>query len=549
MTRLPSLLCLALGLCCGATPAQESQPLVWKSQVLDVAIPLRDGRSLAADIHLPEAPGRYPAILVQTPYDKRRFAAAFPAADADQLFDREHYAWVVVDWRGFHASKEAMHGGFRNANRGQDGYDCVEWVAAQSFCDGKVGTYGGSALGHQQFATAAERPPHLVCCVPMIAPLGQAYERYYPGGVLLEGHVQTLDRLGFGLGKSVRQAPLASAVAWGLVRQANRKPADFDLPLLLITGWWDHYPQAILETFAALREHGGPRAREHTRLVIGPWDHMHLGVAEQGDLRFAGAAGAPVELARRFLARWLRGSDAAGWDREPPLRYWQAGEEGWRRADTWPPPCAAQTWYLHSDGVLDQTMPGARDAAHLLERAYRYDPREPVRTLGGANLPPLPGGPRRLDALAQRADVLAYTSGPLPAPLRLAGQARVALTFRVDRVDCDVVVLLAQVEEDGTAILLADGIRRAKLRDSTKMPSLLKPGQDYDLEVELPPLACTFAAGQRLRIYLASGNWPRYERNPHTGDDHWVAEKSLPLAITFRHDRDRPMRLVLPVLR
>lgn len=145
----------------------------------DVRIPMRDGAVLAANVARPRAPGRYPAIVVQTPYDKNRLGrevgdlpgageAGRGSLKAWARMDREHYAYVIVDWRGFFGSR-AAGAGRRPGQRGEDGFDVVEWVAAQPWCDGRVGTWGGSALGKAQLDTAAEQPPNLVCAVPLIA--------------------------------------------------------------------------------------------------------------------------------------------------------------------------------------------------------------------------------------------------------------------------------------------------------------------------------------------------------------------------------------------
>ncbi|MBM4094470.1 MAG: CocE/NonD family hydrolase, partial [Planctomycetes bacterium] len=312
----------------------------WQSNIQDISIPLRDGKSLNADVYLPATEGNYPAVLIQTPYNKAflrgilgegkgRGGEVGRGAESDLavLRDREHYAYVVVDWRGFFASKEAADGARKPIRRGLDGYDCVEWIARQPWSNGKVGTWGGSALGRIQFETAAEKPPHLVCAVPLIAPLGQRYEDYYDGGILREAHVNTLDRLGFGVSAIVKQVPNPDALAWTLAKRATYKPESIEVPCLVITGWWDHHPASILSSWEDIRAKGGPQARQ-SKLLVGPWDHVSIGVAKQGDLSFPKAAKASGEAARAFLDYWLRGSDN-GWYKAPDSRLWQIGEEQW----------------------------------------------------------------------------------------------------------------------------------------------------------------------------------------------------------------------------
>jgi len=178
MRRISAVVVLALALLAAPLHAQDEP---WTAEQTAVAIPMRDKASLAADVFLPPTPGKYPAVVVQTPYDRTLLRAALRGVGDKGFWDREHYAYVVVDWRGFFGSKNAGRPGA--ARRGLDGFDVVEWTAAQSWCDGKVGTWGPSALGRIQLDTAQEAPPHLVCCVPLVAPIGQRYEDYYEGGV------------------------------------------------------------------------------------------------------------------------------------------------------------------------------------------------------------------------------------------------------------------------------------------------------------------------------------------------------------------------------
>ena len=528
MTALACALLLALA-------PQDSQPS-WLPEQKDVAIPLRDKKSLAADVYLPPKEGRYPAIVIQTPYGKQRIGAVLPEnGDAAQApLDRASYAVVVVDWRGFHGSKDARKPGPRTL--GEDGHDVVEWVAAQPWCDGKVGTWGGSALGQAQFATAIEQPEHLVCCVPMITPLGQDHDRYYTGGVLREAHVRTLDALGFGLGQLVRASPLSGAPAWKLAKAASFRPERVQVPMLLITGWWDLEPGAVVETFEALRERAAAGAREHMRLLVGPWDHMTVDRRKVGDLEFPAAQGAAAAATRKFFDFWLRGEKTNGWEQQPAFRWYRPGDHSWVSAERWPgPDVEPQDWHLCGDGGIAREAGGG-------ERVLRHDPQNPVPTLGGQNLPPLPRGPTAQNALDARGDVLVYTSKPLERPLRIADAMHANVTLTCDRPDCDVAVRVCDLQPDGKAILLADGIQRAKLRVSTSKPSPLKPGEEATLVVELPPIPATLHAGHRLRVYLSASNAPRFEVNACTGDDHFDAKRAKPAVITVKR-----ASLVIPV--
>ena len=329
----------------------------------EVEIPMRDGAVLAADLYLPSRAGRHPTVLIQTPYNKRFFggplsgvvreggaAGRGSAADALALLDREHYAYVVVDWRGFFrpraAQAEARRGSWR---RGLDGFDCVEWIARQEWSDGKVGTWGGSALGKQQLDTAAEKPPHLVCCVPLIASMGQDYESYYEGGVAVEAHVEELGGLGFGVSGRVGRAARPDQPVWRFVRERTYRPEAVGVPSLFITGWWDNYPDQVIATFEDVAQRGGPGAAQ-SKLLVGPWDHVSVGLAKQGDLSFPGAAGESGRAAKAFLDFWLRGEKDNGWKETPRVRYWRIGGEGWHAVDSWST-APRETTRLHVAGA------------------------------------------------------------------------------------------------------------------------------------------------------------------------------------------------------
>jgi predicted acyl esterase len=514
MRRIFACVVLALALLAAPLRAEDAP---WTAEQTAVAIPTRDKASLAADVFLPATPGKYPAVVVQTPYDRTLMRLALRGVGERGVgergpWDREHYAYVVVDWRGFFGSKNAGRVGA--TRRGLDGFDVVEWTAAQSWCDGKVGTWGPSALGRIQLDTAQEAPPHLVCCVPLVAPIGQRYEDYYEGGVFKEAHAEKLDALGFNVSRLVAAAPLPDAPAWKLAA-ATEHVERMNVPMFFITGWYDHATARELESFRTLLEKGGPRAREGSKLLVGPWTHTGIDQAKQGDLSFDGAAGEAARETRLFFDFHLRGQTESNWTTRPRVRTWRINEDGWTGADAWPPNGAARaTLTLHADGLIDAAAPTADEPT----RKYVDDPASPVETIGGANLPAkyVTVGPRDQAPLLSRDDVLVYTTAALGEPLRLDGVASVRVALRADRPSVDVAVRLCEVLADGRTILVADSIQRVTpMADGTAA-----------VDVEMPPLAVTIPKDGRLRLIVAGSNWPRYERNPHTGAPHYDPAKS-----------------------
>ncbi len=548
--RILSTLVVALALSAHSIHAQDPPAEPWSATLANVQIPMRDGKSLAANIHLPTTPGKYPCVLVQTPYDKDRMGretgdapvgeAARGSEHAWRRFDKDHYAYAFVDWRGFFASKAAMEGVDRRSwKRGQDGYDAVEWIAKQPWCDGKVGTWGGSALGKQQFDTATEQPPHLVCAAPLIAFQGTRYSTYYEGGVQIESMVKGHDRLGFGVGEFVNGNRLPSRL-WDFARTRSYHPEKVAVPCLMVSGWWDNFPRDVLEQFADLMAKGQGAAKE-SKLVMGPWSHTAIDLAHQGDLDYADAADYSTAITLEFFDHYLRGTRDPGWTMRPRVHAYQCGE-GWVTAESWGALAGKpRTMHLHADGRI-AVEPPAAGAEAPATRSVTYDPRDPSPTIGGQNLPPLSHGPRDVAALEARKDVLVYTTGPLAQPLRMRGVLELVVGLACDRVDCDLHVRVSDDDGTGKSYLVGETTQRAKLRDGRTV-QLLEPGKVYELVLRLPPHAYTWRAGHALKLILTGCSSPRYERNPHTGTDAWDAASALTATITLHHGG---ARLVVP---
>jgi len=521
----------------------------WTPDQTAVAIPMRDGASLAADVYLPDAPGKYPTILIQTPYNRTWVRSWFRPVGGLGIVDRTRYAYVIVDWRGFYGSKAAAQG-VRLPNYGRDGYDAVEWIAAQEWSDGKIGTWGPSALGKVQFMTAKERPPHLVCCVPVVAAEGNAYEDLLENGTFREAHTKSLVRLGY-TGFSLLDRVQDSTQVWRLLRRSGDRVESVDVPMLVITGWYDHGTERQIATFRALLANAGPVTRASTKLLVGPWEHVGVGKAEQGALRYDEAASESERRALEFFDYWLRDDRGNGWDAAPLYTWWQMNESGWKTVrEAVGPATTERTLYLHGDGRLADDPPVANDAS----RTYTSDPKSPVPTIGGANLGRLGGegvltGPQDQAPLEQRDDVLVHATEPLAEPLRVFGNVRLTFSFSLDRPDTSFAVRLCDVWPDGRSMLICDGITRAKYREGPDHAATVTPGQIYTVTLALPPTAITLADGHRLRVSIAGSNYPRFELNPHTGADRFNAEGAVPVQCTIYHDAARAAKVTVPVLR
>jgi putative CocE/NonD family hydrolase len=265
---------------------------------------------------------------------------------------------------------------------------------------------------------------------------------------------------------------------------------------------------------------------------------------------FGGEDGADVAgLQLDFLARML-GRDGGG-DDGPPVRIFVMGANRWRDEDDWPLARAQETaWYLRSDGKLARDGPGAEAPDEFV-----YDPNDPAPTIGGPTSLPSKmmkpnSGPLDQSRLADRTDVLVYTSDVLDRPLEVTGSIVLALHAATDAEDTDFVAKLADVHPDGRAIILVEGVVRARFREGFDTELLVEPGRPEELTISVGATSNVFRAGHRIQLLVTSSSFPRFDRNPNTGHPLGVdGPADLRVARqTIFHDAGRPSRLLLPVI-
>ena len=535
--------CLAVILSLSSLTLAASDPsLIWTA----ISIPARDGKTLAADLYSADAtPQRKPVILIQTPYNKNYYRTDDASGLGGKKFPTDaHYNYVVVDWRGFYGSKGADVPGY---DRGLDGCDCVEWIAAQPWCDGKVGTWGSSALGVIQYQTARRHPPHLACITPQVKDFQTLYENYYYGGDYRKEHVESVERLGFLSTAAVLAHPALDAT-WRAAAANTAMAPDIEVPALVVGGWYDHFPTDVLRSFEDLRTASAPAAREKHRLIVGPWLHTGVGESQQGVLEYPNATDLySTEI--RFWDYCLRGV-SNGWDQEPVVSYYQMGENAWRTAPAWTGiPRMEKSLYLQPAGGLSEALP----PEGALPDGYIYEPDDPTPALGGSRFNPFDPsvltGPQDLrEAIETRPDVLVYSTPVLEEDLRVNGALRVDLFVSSNRVDTDFCVRLTDVYPDGRSLVMTQGIRRTRFRNSSSTPELMTPGQIYPVTVELQDLALTFLRGHRLRVDVCSADYPHYDKNRNDGGPMYSSGPSYSALNTVYHDAAHASRIVLQCL-
>lgn len=482
------------------------------------SIPMSDGKKLAADIYIPSGMTQGPVILIQTPYNRLYYRLGLPL-NIGLNINASNYIIVVTDWRGFYGSAAALTAS--PPTRGVDGKSTVEWIAAQSWSNQKIGTWGPSALGKVQFQTAKENPTHLTCICPVVAGPQFDYAEYYPNGTMRTEFIEQLDGLGFGLSPFLVANPVFSPT-WTFVQNANYYPTSIQVPCFMIGGWYDHNIEVMLPFFNAIRASSPAAVKNEHRLLMGPWVHGGHGMATvgstaQGELFYNNAADVDDSLAIAFFDYHMR-NISNGWNSSPFVQYYQMGENTWQTSAAWPVSGATPTnFYFHADQSLSNTLPS--NSSDVL--SFNYNPYDPSPTYGGPTLrQDLDQGPfDQSDTVESRNDILVFSTSTLSQNTVLKGSAVFHLKVASNKLDTDFDVRLTDVYPDGKSMLVNDGTFRMRFRDGLTAAdtSVMVPNQIYDCTINLPNTALTFLAGHKIRVDISSSNYPRFNRNMNTG--------------------------------
>ena len=551
----------------------------------NVLIPMRDGVHLGADIYLPSGPGPFPVLLTITPYGKNATARSASASVA------KGYAVVAVDSRGLRASEGKWEPYIHEA---RDGYDVQQWIGHQPWCNGNIGMFGTSYPAYTQVAPAQFRSPYVKAIVPVSAQSDNYGSVWSSDGLLhlafspvwaaqqeaiaekKPAPIAEWNKLAWMLPlkdipehTGVRSQFLADVIAhdshdafWKAM-SVRDKYSEMDVPALHVTGWYDDLSSETQGNYIGMRNQSrSERAKHWQHLIIGPWGHgvprFPDGDFTFGDMNF----GANVKIDFQAMqSRWfdyfLKGTDN-GIEKEAPVKIFVMGANVWRDEQDWPLARAKATpYYFHSkgfansrfgDGTLSTESPRDEPMDH-----YRYDPRNPVPTYGGhgcCDYGFAAMGPLDIRVNQQRPDVLVYTTAPLTDDTEVTGLPEVHLVFSTDVTDTDFFVTLSDVYPDGKAIDITEGQARARFRESVERPKLLTPGKQDSLTVKLWGTSNLFKKGHRIRVQIASSNFPRYNRNLNSGkamaeeteEDIRVANQ------TVFHSPGRASSILLPIV-
>ena len=524
-----------------ATPAQAvpAAPKATREEM----VAMRDGVKLYTAIYLPQSSGPWPVVLTRTPYSAERMGP--PSAG---LWTSHEYAFVVQDCRGRFKSEGVDHP-FMDDHL--DGYDTVEWIAKQPWSNGKVGMVGASAMGMTANQASIARPPHLTAMYVIVAPSSAYAQTVFIGGVYRK-------EMNDGWMKAQNDtAAIAEIYKHNVydhyydIREESKYWDKIDVPVYNQGGWYDIFEQGNINNFAGLQADGAGIAAGNQKLILGPWGHGQLEEvkypANSGNV-FGGTMTSDLQL--RWFNYWLKG-EQNGLMNEPPVCYYVMGDvtdpkapgNEWRTAESWPPQAKTTSYFLTSGGKLSLQMPGAAES----HDSYQYDPKNPVPTIGGANLM-IKKGPMDQRAIGDRKDVLKFSTGPLKAPVEVTGPVTVELWAESDAPDTDFMAKLIDVYPDGTERLVLDSAVRARFRDGADHEVMMKKGDVYKFKLNLWSTSLIFNTGHRIAIHVTSSNDPRFDPNPNTGHPLRADSETRVAVNTIYHDATHPSRALLPIV-
>ena len=476
-----------------------------------LSIKMRDGKCLAADLYSTNTALQKPVILIQTPYNKKHY---WTNLENSVPFSVQEFNIVALDWRGRFESKKAA---VKKSDIGKDGYDAVEWIARQSWCNGRIGTYGSSALAQVQFKTASENPPHLVCAIPMVKDFRVTYNSYFYGGEYRKEHVTALESLQFLDQSAILSHPTYNSL-WKYLEKTSDLSSSVQVPMLMIGGWFDHFPDLVLRAFSDLQKNSYTKVRSKHKLIYGPWLHGEVGSLEQGCLTFPNAENFAQEKALKFMRFYLL-DHQNNWEKESPIQYYQMGTEEWLSTDHWEStPRKSVDYYFHPDLSLAKKEPPGES----FYAAYTYNPNDPTPSHGGNRFQPfnkkiIIGPQDQSKTIETRNDVLLYTSDAFTEPFAINGSIETTLYIQSNRPDADFCIRFCDVYPDGKSILLAEGIQRARFHNSLEQEDFLKPNQIYKISVHLQNIAQTILPNHKIRIIVSSSSYPIFEKNLNNG--------------------------------
>lgn len=559
-----------------------------------IKIPLRDGIHLDAALYIPrvyDAPS--PAIFTLTPYTGQTYH------DFGMYFASYGYPFLTVDARG----RGNSEGTFRPfINEGKDGFEIVEWVAQQPYCNGKVTMWGGSYAGYNQWTTAVQFPPHLATIVPVASP-------HIGGDFPMRNNMifpYVMQWLTFVAGRTSQEkifadqrfwrskfrqwfeagtpfAELDSMVGnpstvfqewiahphqdayWDGYNPTSEQYAQLSLPILTITGIYDADQPGALKHYREHLKNASDAERDRHYLVIGPWDHAGTRLPKQEVARVRFGTESLLDL-RQLHLQWYRWTMQGGPKPEflrKHVAYYVTGAEQWRYADTLDSVTAEfAPLYLSSSGSASQIFSSGTLGTEVgsgREDVYVYDPRntriaqlesEATEELCLRPTFPIDDLTDQVLMYAMDGQQLVYHSATFDRDIEISGQFRLSAWISIDQLDTDFLVTVFEINPQGDSILLSSDSMRARYRNSLRDEGLVHTTEPLQYEFRRFTFVSRLVKnGSRLRLVIGPVNSLYGQKNYNRGGV--VSTESIldarPVTVRVFHDDSRPSALYVPI--
>ena len=393
---------------------------------------------------------------------------------------------------------------------------------------------------------AVANPPHLVANFVMVARSSAYHQAVFQGGVFRKELNEiwlkrqgALDVLKETFKHNVWDGYYDSNELWKYWTKITTPTYNYG-------GWYDIFEQGNIDNFVGLQETGAGRALGNQKLILGPWGHGKLEEVSYP----ANATINAADEAIRWFDFWLQGKQNGIMD-EPPVRYYVMGDvtdpkapgNEWRSSLAWPVPSRTTSFFLLPGGTLSEKLPSDKESVD----SYKYDPKNPVPTIGGSNLN-IKKGPMDQRAVGDRKDLIKFTTPVLQSPVEISGRVRVELWAESDAPDTDFIAKLIDVYPDGTERLVLDSAVRARFRDGVDHEVFMKKGEVYKFSIDLWSTSIVFNRGHKIAIHISSSNDPRFDPNPNTGKALRADDETRVATNVIHHDLAHPSRALLPVV-
>lgn len=536
-----------------------------------IKMPMADGINLAADLYLPIQKKDFPVIFIRIPYNKKQYDFV------GDFFASNQYAVVIQDTRGKWES-EGEYTPF--VNELDDGLTSLDWLSEQKWCNGKIGMWGSSYVAHCSLILAAKNHDVLKSVFSISGWLG-GQKTITCGGAthlmlglpwILHEETQRVRSLkGYDLDELFEYLPVKDVfksigINSPIWQEDEGQPADFveqlsadriNIPVFHMTGWSDFVHNSSIDIYKTASH----KSNKSHKLLIGSWAHdqFYTDYTQVGDEDFGPDSAMGKEKLLKLSLRWfdatLKGIQN-GMNEDPDVKLFIMGYNKWENFEQWPPKNIEYSKLYLSSNNGANSLSG--DGTLLTNRpknksfdSFIFNPKKPVPTFGGAVLHFFPNtiGVRDQREIEKRNDILVYTTEELSESIVLIGPIEAVLYISTEGKDTDFTAKLVEVKKDGYARIINEGIIRASRRNSIMENDLLEPGKVYKLKIEIGNTGIHIPKGNKIRLEISSSNFPKYDRNPNTGESAFSATILKSVQQKVYHGGSKSSYLKLPVLR